>query len=354
MTRPLAEVAAQVADELLAPAAERTDAAPVVPRSHLRALTESGLSGLFGPREYGGSEAAPEVVRDVFETLAGACGVTFFVWAQHHGPVRMLAASPNDALKERHLADLCAGSLLGGVAFAYLRRPGPPAVIVQPAPGGYRVDGEAPWVTSWGLADLFLVAARLGDDVLWFLVPGSTGKGMRPSAPLALAAMGASATVRVTFDGLVVPVADLVLRQPLADWQAHDRVVTAQPNPAVFGIAATCCRLLGSDGAALDEERLECRARSYTLADEHRTDDDHMAALVEARAWSYDVALRAAAALVAAGGGRSMERSHPAQRLLREAAFFTIQAQTPALRSATLARLAQPSSWAASTPAAAE
>ena len=34
-----------------------------------------------------------------------------------------------------------------------------------------------------------------------------------------------------------------------------------------------------------------------------------------------------------------MTLNHPAQRLLREAAFFTIQAQTPALRQATLAQL---------------
>jgi hypothetical protein len=34
-----------------------------------------------------------------------------------------------------------------------------------------------------------------------------------------------------------------------------------------------------------------------------------------------------------------MAVDHPAQRLLREAAFFTIQAQTPALRDATLAQL---------------
>jgi hypothetical protein len=35
-----------------------------------------------------------------------------------------------------------------------------------------------------------------------------------------------------------------------------------------------------------------------------------------------------------------MAADHPAQRLLREAAFFTIQAQTPAIRRATLDQLA--------------
>jgi alkylation response protein AidB-like acyl-CoA dehydrogenase len=60
---------------------------------------------------------------------------------------------------------------------------------------------------------------------------------------------------------------------------------------------------------------------------------------VALRAWSLDLALRSAYALVAAHGGRSMSLSHPAQRLLREASFYAIQAQTGELRRATLARL---------------
>jgi hypothetical protein len=36
-----------------------------------------------------------------------------------------------------------------------------------------------------------------------------------------------------------------------------------------------------------------------------------------------------------------MDVAHPAQRLLREAAFYAIQAQTPALRQATLDRLSR-------------
>ena len=106
--------------ELLAPAAEATDQAAVVPRSHLEALAGAGLMGLYRP-----PAAPPAVVREVYETLAGACGVTFFVWVQHHAPVRMLAASANGGAATATLDELCAGGLLGGVAFAYLRRPGP-------------------------------------------------------------------------------------------------------------------------------------------------------------------------------------------------------------------------------------
>ena len=301
----------------------------MVPRSHLEALAEAGLMGLYRP------PAAPAaVVREVFEALAGACGVTFFVWVQHHAPVRMLVASDNEWLRDRYLHDLCSGRTLGGVAFAYLRRPGPPAVVATPVAGGYRIDGEAPWVTSWGLAGVYAVASRLDDQVVFFLLdtapPASV---LRASAPLALAAMNASSTVRLSFDGLIVPEDDVLSVVPFAHWEAEDRVTTAQPHPAVFGIAATCVRLLGD--TPLRAELEDCRKRSYALADASGDLGD----MVQARARALDLAVRAATALVTATGGRAMALDHPAQRLLREAAFFTIQAQTPELRRATLAQL---------------
>ncbi|MGI8808324.1 MAG: acyl-CoA dehydrogenase family protein [Acidimicrobiales bacterium] len=329
--RPVA-AARSLAAELLAPAAEATDRAAIVPPDHLRALARAGLCGLFCP-----PTASLAATREIFEVLAGACGVTFFVWVQHHAPVRMLAGSPNEALRRRHLDDLCTGRVLGGVAFAYLRRPGPAAVVARPVAGGYVIDGEAPWVTSWGLAGLYSVAARLGDEVIYVVVEGAQSEALRPSAPLALAAMGASSTVRLSFDDLFVPDHDVLRVMSFDEWRSRDRVATAQPNPAAFGIAATCVRLLGD--TPLAEELAECRERSYALADAGLTDGAHLAAQVEARAQSLALAVRAATALVVATGGRGMSSGHPAQRLLREAAFFTIQAQTPELRRATLAQL---------------
>jgi alkylation response protein AidB-like acyl-CoA dehydrogenase len=284
--------------------------------------------GLYRP-----PRAPAPVVREVYETLAGACGVTFFVWVQHHAPVRMLAASANESLRERYLDDLCAGRVMGGVAFAYLRRPGSPAVVASPVAGGYRIAGEAPWVTSWGLARIYAVAARLGEEVLFFLVD-SDAPALRASPPLRFAAMNASSTVRLAFDGLFVPQDDVLSVVSFAAWQAEDRMATAKPNPAAFGIAATCIRLIGD--TPLAAELGDCRTRSYALADATAPD---LAAMVEARAESLDLAVRAATSLVAATGGAAMGLDHPAQRLLREAAFFTIQAQTPALREATLAQL---------------
>ncbi|MDQ2826194.1 MAG: hypothetical protein M3Y04_04430, partial [Actinomycetota bacterium] len=267
----------------MAPAAHVTDRAVVVPMSHLEALADAGLCRLMCPPAAPGGE-----VRQVYETLAGACGVTFFVWVQHHGPVRALAATDNDRLRARHLDDLCAGRVLGGVAFSHLRRPGPPAMVAAAMPGGYRIDGEAPWVTSWGLAGLFLVAARLDDRVVWFLLDSRhPDPAVKPSAPLSLAAMNASSTVRLRLDGLHVPEGDVVDVEAFAGWQERDRVTTAQPNPAALGIAATCVRLLidaAPDAAGLLGDELDdCRSLGYGLADQGRTDPDQVAAMVDAR-----------------------------------------------------------------------
>jgi alkylation response protein AidB-like acyl-CoA dehydrogenase len=357
------DAARRVAQEVLAPAAEATDRAPLVPGGHLRALAAAGLLGLAGPADAGGAAAGPAVTRAVYESLAGACGVTFFVWVQHHAPVRLLAASANGTLRRHWLAPLCRGDVLGGVAFAYLRRPGPTAVLARPAPGGWVVSGEAPWVTSWGLAGLFAVAARVAvepatgrddddGDVLFFVLAADPPlAAVRASPPLALAAMGASSTVRLSFDDLFVPSGDVVTTLPFSTWRERDRTATSLPHPAPFGVASAAVRLLADHAEATDQpaaaeaasrlagELDECRAHSYHLVDAGGTDAARPVALVEARAWGLDLAMRSAQALVVAVGGRAMALGHPAQRLLREAAFYSIQAQSLPLRQATLARV---------------
>jgi hypothetical protein len=336
-----------VADAVLAPAAQETDQAPCVPVSHLEALADAGLFGLLGPVEHGGSDAPAAAVREVQETLAGACGVTFFVWVQHHSPVQALRATANEELRDRLLARLCSGEVMGGVAFGHLRRPGPPVLTARPVAGGWLFEGEAPWVTSWGLAGMYSVSARTaegdGDDVVTAVVIGTEGDRLRASPPLRLAAMNASSTVRLLFDGLRVPDADVLSVVPFVEWQESDRVATAQPRPAPFGVAATCTRLLAeldADTAGrLEDDWRRCRDESYRLADEHRTDREAIDRLVVLRAEALELALRSAYALVAATGGRAMALDHPGQRLVREATFYAIQAQTVALRRATLDRL---------------
>ncbi len=300
--------------------------------------------GLLVPRSHGGSEAPRAVARATFETLAGACGSTFFAWVQHHAPVRLLASSPNRALADRVLPGLAAGELQGAVAFAHLRRPGPPAVTATPVPGGgWELHGTAPWLTAWGLADVVAVAGLSpGGEVVFGLLEARDGRGVRASPPMALAAMEATATVSLELDHVALDDADVISVVPLRRWRALDRAATSQPNPAVFGLAATCTRHLAEvDGGAagdLEAQWRRLRERAYGLADAGAGPE----VLVGLRAEALVVTQRCATALVAATGGRAMARGHPAQRLAREATFYVIQAQSPAVRAATLARLLAP------------
>lgn len=339
-TGPVVAAARRVSDELLAPQAEAVDIAGAVPSGHLAALADAGLMGILGPASHGGLGLGRRGSRQVFEILAGACGSTFFVWVQHHAPVRLLADSPNRDLVEHYLPALCSGRLLGAVAFAHLRRPGSPAVVARGLPGGgWHFCGHAPWLTSWGLADVVAVAGATGDGdddtVVFALMPAQDGSGMAASAPMSLAAMGASRTVSVEIDRDVGAV-EVICEMPLGRWRSLDRAVTAAPNPATFGLAATCVRLLTDVAPAaaetLGEELVELRSAAYAMSD----GGSPPAELVVVRAAAGDLALRCSAALVAATGGRAMALAAPAQRLAREALFYLIQAQTAPVRQAAL------------------
>jgi hypothetical protein len=95
-------------------------------------------------------------------------------------------------------------------------------------------------------------------------------------------------------------------------------------------VASRCCRLIGP--SPLDDELERCRA------DLDRLDPETIEA---ARAWSGDLALRAAGTLMVSQGSRSLLASGQAQRLAREALFVLVYALRPGSRSAALDRLAR-------------
>jgi alkylation response protein AidB-like acyl-CoA dehydrogenase len=331
---------------LLRPNAEHVDVHGV-PRSHLEALAAAGIFGVSSPRDVGGSDVGPATMREITETLAGADASTWFVWTQHHTPVRTLRRSDNDTLKQKYAAALAAGAVVSGVAFTHLRRAGPPPVTATRDGDGWTLSGRIDWLTGWELSDVFLVGAQAGTDVVWSLLslPGRPGV---TSAALGLAAMAGTATVSVTLKTVAVDAADVVLVEPLDDWRAADRQRTADVSPAVFGLTAEAVRRLTERGDAMAHEiaanaaaELErVRASAYQLmddADPAERIDERLALRAEAHA----LALRTTAALVTVGAGRSMLLDAPAQRLAREALFLLVQGQTAAVREATLRRLAQ-------------
>lgn len=346
----IVEAARGLADDLLRPNAERVDVEGV-PRSHIDALARAGLLGLVAPVEWGGAAADPATAREVGELLSAADCSTWFVWVQHHTAVRTLVRGDNAALRERWLRRLAGGSALAGVAYTHLRREGPPAVHAERADGGWRVSGDIAWLTSWGLADVFLVAAQAGDDVVWALLPLSDRSGVEVS-PLALMSMAGTSTVRLRLSDVTVADDEVAVVEPVADWRAGDAAKVVDPNPAVFGVtreAVARLRALAADRAdvaaerladAVDAELTDLRTSAYHLIDNVPA-GERMDERLRVRAAVHALACRATAGYLAAGAGRAIALDAPAQRLAREALFLLVQQQTPAVRSATLRYLAR-------------
>jgi alkylation response protein AidB-like acyl-CoA dehydrogenase len=344
--------AGQLADHVLFPIATQTELSKLpIPRAVLRALAETSLFGVYVPCRDGGLELAESQVRDIYAALAGGCASTAFVWMQHQSLVRKLIVTQNAELAGSLLPSLARGDKIAGDV-NYLRRT-PPAITAVPVTGGYLLRGEAPWVASWGIANVYIVAAvdQTVGDALYFCVPAGS-PGMRAQASLGILAVSAASCVRLRIDDVRVTDSQLVERLSWSSWRDRDIRRTAQPMPPVFGIADRAIRLLhdlaeqgqcdSSDATAqLADELASCRRRSWELADDYEAGTPvPVADQLAARAWSHELALRITGALLARGGGRSVQSNSDAQRLLREAAFFSIQSQSGPVRAATLSRFA--------------
>lgn len=345
---PALAAAAEVIAAHVAPLAAEADRAGVQ-RTTLDALARAGLHGRPQP-------SAP-AQRELTELLAGADASTWFCWAQHLTPVQALqqASSPGGAhvgVQHRLLADATSGRLLCGVAFAHLRRPGPPNPVARRIRGGWVVDGTLDWVTSWDIADWFMLMVQDADSaqIVSAILPAGRGQvtgavaGLAPGEPLGLLAMSGTHTRPVRLDGVRIHDQDVLSVEDAEHWRARDQERTVQANPAVFGIARGALadlHLLAERHSSaqlrhlcdsLVEEVRDCRRRAYDLADTGA----EAAESLRVRAQALRLAQQVTTAVIVSQSGSATVRGSAAERRAREALFMHVQAQTSAAASAYL------------------
>ena len=311
------------------------------------ALAEMGRRGLLGlriPREFGGLGLEPLEFRRFQEASARASGALAFLESQHQSACGLVARSPNKRLRERLLSRLARGEATSAIAFSHLRRQGSPAVTAMPCPEGWRLDGRLPWVTGWGLFTTCVTAATLPDGRILFATHElADSPSLKPSSPLALAAMAVTQTVAVDLRGLLIPEADAVEIHSSAWIQENDRIAVALQSPLALGCAQAAFDVLreqpsgGPTADRLERELAGVREEAYRSMEE-KTDFQRS---LSARASAIELMGRAAHAAVVAAAGAGNLMSHPAQRIYREALAFSVLALTPPLQEATLAILSE-------------
>ena len=257
--RDVLAAARGLADDLLFPDAMRVDGLDVLPPAHLDALAALGLYGAPVPAGDGGLGLDLEAYCAVVEELASGCLTTTFVWLQHRGLVMTLAAGGTPAtLRDRWLGPACRGQVRGGIALGGLM-PGPPRLRARPDGGGWRLDGDAPWVTGWGLIDLLLVVARGPDDSLVSLILDAAAQPGLAVTRERLGAVNASVTVRLGFDAVFVPGERLAGQEPFDPAQSLRPDRMRVNGSLALGLVRRCARLLGP--GPLDDELAACRDR---------------------------------------------------------------------------------------------
>lgn len=343
----------KIADTVLEPRAQQTDRSPEPPRENIQILAEAGLLAISTPREYGGHAVSGAFMRAFTETMTGACGTTWFTLTQHFGPCGMMAGSENPSLRERFLRDMAAGRHLVGVGFGHLRRP-QPMLRAEKADGGYTLNGVAPYVTGWPLLAGVVLGATLPDGrYVYLYVSTKESDALRASPPLPLCAMSASATVEVHLDNFFVPDEDWVRFSSREEMARGDTNGIAGAVSAPLGCARGSLKLLrataekrklaflGEAADALETEINACRREGFRWADGPKDIPEYKPNALGARAWAIELGVRAAHTAVAAASGGANSLDHPAQRLFREAMFYTVIAQTSDVMGATVARLAR-------------
>ena len=331
----------------LLPEAVEVDRSGVFPVANIAALAELGLFGMVVPADLGGLGLTTAEARATLRLLSSGCGATTFAFAQHHGATGAVAATRNTALHEQWLPRLLT-TTLAGTAFAHVRRPGRPVLRAVADGDSWVLSGTAPWVTSWGHAEVMTVAATTDDgQLVWALLPASETTGLCVDKTFDLMVFQATSTVALRFDSLRVEPQHVLSVVDFDRWAVRDRALSARPSPLCLGIGDRAMAELSAtspDVAAsmsswwVDQhEAAEAQCALVDQAIEANAIDD---ALVEQTAAARTSALlavqRLTTTLLAASGGGAIERGHVAQRLSREALFYVIQAQSPDGKASTL------------------
>lgn len=312
----MVDIAQQLSVELLFPASLDVDAAPLVPKTHLDRLAEFGLYGIEA------IDIEPEDRQLVTEVLASGCLSTTFVWIQHHRALRWILDSADPRVRERWLDLLYSGQTKAGLALGGVRPP-VPSLIAQRVSGGWVLDGSVPWVTGWGLIDvLFIGAVAEGDSQVWAMIDPNSGSGIQAS-PLRLVAANSSGTVRLALERHFVPEERVV--GLTGDVPPPELDNGRGAGSLALGVARRACNLMGP--SRLDEE-LEQVRRSLDGAGEE--------GMSAARAAASELAVRASSRLLAHVGSRGILSTSHAQMLVREAAFTSVFATRPPIRTELL------------------
>jgi len=165
----------EYARKVLLPKAGEWDKNGKVPDEIFKELARLGLLGVTIPSEYGGSDAGPVALSLVIQELAYGCASTAVAAAVTNMVAEVIYRFGTKEQKDKYLPKITSGEYLGG-SFALSEAhcgsdAGALKTTARKDGDRWILDGEKMWITSGGMAGVFVLWARTGGKDL----PGTKG-----------------------------------------------------------------------------------------------------------------------------------------------------------------------------------
>lgn len=336
--------------DALAARATQYDRDNAWPDDSLRHLKDAGAWRWMIPKRYGGLELDPIAHLYGYEAVAAGCLASLLILANRDGACELIAASENDALKEKLLPALADNRILATVAISQLttsHQSGPPALTARPDGDGFRFNGFMPWVTSAVKCQFIVSGAVLPDGMQVLVAMPTDCPGLSIEPPMELMTMQGTLTSEVRCCDVFVA-KDHLLRGPAPKvLSTRSGVKPSLVAASGVGLAGSMVKLINqytskTGGAWLGKaEDLEKRHQSvrnrvyeFAAAKNANTAEHEK---TQIRIAVNDLLMRLCIALLTYTKGTGFLKTHDAQRLAREALFFLAWAAPEDVRAGTLA-----------------
>lgn len=328
---PMSELSGVLLSELERHA-EDADRLTAWPEASWDVVRRSGVLGMSIPRRYGGAELSPAERLNQMELLASGCLTTAFILSQREAAIRQLAKGP-EHLCERYYPRLASDEAFLTVGLSQLttsRQHQGPSLRATPLPsGGYRLQGEIPWVTGAEKATAIIVGATLADARQLILELRTDLPGVIIEPPLPLSSLAGSGTSLVRCNEVSTE-ADSVLAGPVESVMGRIGGGGLDTSCLALGTARSAQEFitgeaqrrleLNSIAAGFEESIRHARTRLHSLALGEPGPDEALALRVQCT----NLALRTSQAALMVAKGAGFLVPHRAQRLARQALFYLV------------------------------
>ena len=163
------DTARELTSTYFSPAAHAIDQEQRYPAEHLEPLRQSGVSGMFVPKQYGGSGSSLTSLVAVVEAIAEGCGSTAAIMAALSLGAFPVLLGGNEEQKQALLNGLAVKGEAVNFALSE-REAGSDAAAIQTTAvregDGWRIRGEKCWLGNGGHSKHFIVFAKTAEPAV--------------------------------------------------------------------------------------------------------------------------------------------------------------------------------------------